>query len=450
MTSGIDGRMFSPWEEEGRRQALALDPCSFVLVMGDEPRAAAEVALGMGRLQAARRRVIVADGVGLLSPIDDLVPFDSPRGIGDVFVQGAPIEEVSFKVDTPGDMRVLPGSAGVLDHASLYFSEKWPDITDKIRDAEALLILVAPEGESSLEAVLPLVDGVVLVGRARPLANVRALAYVPGPGMGPRPSVVIEGISDPARRARRTSGGSGEGPRFTSSHRPPPPARRAWAWPVALVAAALAIGGGGWWRRHATASASAAAPAPAADSASLPAVVASPPESASTPVAAADSAARSSAWAILLGQSPSATAANARLTQDVIRDLPAVTYAPADDKSGNRVFRLIAGAYMDSTRADSLLAALRTIKTVAVKEGAVVRLPYAVLVQSGLTRDDASLYMTGMRNKGLPVYALAQDDGTIRLYAGAFEHPADAELLVATVRANGEQAGVTYRTGRAP
>ncbi|HUO52674.1 MAG TPA: hypothetical protein VMT93_09150, partial [Gemmatimonadaceae bacterium] len=63
MTPSRDDRMFSPWVEEGRRQALALEGHHFVLVVGDDPNAAAEVALGMGRVQAARRRVVVADAV---------------------------------------------------------------------------------------------------------------------------------------------------------------------------------------------------------------------------------------------------------------------------------------------------------------------------------------------------------------------------------------------------
>jgi hypothetical protein len=86
MPNGFDSPMMSPWEQEGQRQALALDDAWFVLIIGDDPAAAAEVALGIGRVQAGRRRVVVADAVGLLGPIDDLVPFDSPLGISDVFI----------------------------------------------------------------------------------------------------------------------------------------------------------------------------------------------------------------------------------------------------------------------------------------------------------------------------------------------------------------------------
>ena len=48
----------------------------------------------------------------------------------------------------------------------------------------------------------------------------------------------------------------------------------------------------------------------------------------------------------------------------------------------------------------------------------------------------------------LPVYALLQDDGTARLYAGAFKEPTEAEPLYEALRAAGIQTTLVYRTGR--
>ena len=134
----------------------------------------------------------------------------------------------------------------------------------------------------------------------------------------------------------------------------------------------------------------------------------------------------------------------------MFRDLPALTYAPVADSSGERGFRLLAGAYRDRSAAASLLAALRARAVLRASEGRVLRAPFALVMQSGVTRDEASFYITGFRAKGLPVYSLVQDDGQLRLYAGAFERAADAALLVAAARANGESPSVTYRTGRSP
>ena len=45
------------------------------------------------------------------------------------------------------------------------------------------------------------------------------------------------------------------------------------------------------------------------------------------------------------------------------------------------------------------------------------------------------------------MYPLLQEDGTVRLYAGAFASPSDAQVLVSNARSLGETPGVTYRTG---
>jgi hypothetical protein len=51
-------------EAEGRRIATALDECGSAIVVGDDPAGAAEVALGIARAQARRRRVAVVDLIG--------------------------------------------------------------------------------------------------------------------------------------------------------------------------------------------------------------------------------------------------------------------------------------------------------------------------------------------------------------------------------------------------
>jgi hypothetical protein len=52
------------------------------------------------------------------------------------------------------------------------------------------------------------------------------------------------------------------------------------------------------------------------------------------------------------------------------------------------------------------------------------------------------------RAKGVVPYALTQDDGTVRVYAGAFETVAQAVTMAAMVRAAGGGPVVAYRTGR--
>ena len=444
MTGGIDGRMMSPYEEEGRRQALALDGCGFVLIVGDDPTAAAEVALGMGRVQAQRRRVVIADAVGLLSPIDDLVPFDSPLGVMDVFVRGVPIDQVLHAVDPAGNLHVLPSGATKLDRAELLLSERWTGITEEFRLADALLIVVAPEGEPALDGVLPLVDGVVLVGRAQPLVGARVLAYVRGGAVAPatRASTAVQESAVPEMPAIKPQARPGAIARVTSAQGPVSERSRTRTWVIGIFVLAL-VGEGAfwWWRDRSAALHQVEAPAPdstdTTDTAPAPAAAAP----------ALDTSLHVVAWSVDIGHATSITGANARISQDLIKDLPAITFSPMDDSTGNRIVRMIAGAFADSSQADSLLTALTARKMISAGGGKVVHLPYALLLQSGLSPDNASFYVSGLRAKGLPVYPLLQKDSTVRLYAGAFASPNDASLLVATARAQGETPGVTYRTG---
>ena len=52
------------------------------------------------------------------------------------------------------------------------------------------------------------------------------------------------------------------------------------------------------------------------------------------------------------------------------------------------------------------------------------------------------------RAKGVAPYALRQDAGTLRVYAGAFETVAQAITMTALVQAAGGAPVVAYRTGR--
>ena len=80
--------------------------------------------------------------------------------------------------------------------------------------------------------------------------------------------------------------------------------------------------------------------------------------------------------------------------------------------------------------------------------GLVVRVPLALLLEAGVPRGAAPARVTALVARGVPAYALLQDDGTVRLFAGAFETAAAAVLLGADLRAAGLAPQLAYRTGR--
>jgi hypothetical protein len=178
----------------------------------------------------------------------------------------------------------------------------------------------------------------------------------------------------------------------------------------------------------------------------VPAAEPAPAAAAATPVPDTVAAVP---FAVRLGELSSYSGAIARLAQEATRGTPAATYAPDTATAGHYVFRLYAGALRTDTAADSLLRQLRA-RRVAGPDARVARVPYALLVQSGIARDQVASFVSGYDAKGLRVYPLLQSDGSVSLYAGAFESPDQARVLLTTFRARGESPSVTYRTGRTP
>jgi len=112
-------------------------------------------------------------------------------------------------------------------------------------------------------------------------------------------------------------------------------------------------------------------------------------------------------------------------------------------------YKAVVGAWHDRAGADSLLDALRARGIVRRNAGVVVRVPYALLLVERVPQAGADSVVTTWRARGVSAYALLQDDGSARVFAGAFETPAQAAPLAATIRDKGVPPQLAFRTGRA-
>jgi hypothetical protein len=132
---------------------------------------------------------------------------------------------------------------------------------------------------------------------------------------------------------------------------------------------------------------------------------------------------------------------------------PAVSPVPIDPERSTW-YRLTAGAYPARYQADSLLFVLRNAHVLRDSAGSVARAPLALLVDSVPTQggivDAVRAAVQKYEDRGLPVYALLQDDGGARLYAGAFGRAEESAELIRTLRSAGLKPVLVYRTGRAP
>lgn len=434
------GRPFD-WEAEGARLGETLDHHHAVVVLGGDPDAAALVALGIGRAQAARRRVAICDLLGEAHPLQSLVPMGDHHGIVDSFVYGVSLNRIAYEVEgTPG-MFVIPTGTEPVDAEEIFPNTRWRRLASGFREMGALFIVAARADAPAVESLVAQLEGAVLVGESVP------------------PKLPVSSVISSVRRPAAVS--VTDVPVGISAVAPAGTARRPAAAYLKGAAAVLALTALGVWfamrpfdqsaRRHTAppqehASADSVLPslgngtgggiaANGGDSTLVIPVVANPADSA-----------LAAAFAVELLATNTAAGAAARVREEG-DDIPAGTYAAAL-VDGAEWYKVVAGAYATRELADSLLALLRREGELDERSGSVVRLPYAFLVHSEVQDSSVNALLNAYRDLGQPVYALRQADGTLKVYAGAFESPEQAGLLVAALRAAGITPTLVYRTGR--
>jgi hypothetical protein len=489
------------WHDDAERLGAALDRASAVLVVGRDGDAAAWAALGAARAQAARRRVAVADLVGD-APALAALGEDAGDGVGisDSFFYGVSLNRIARPVDASGNLFLLPSGSEPVAVADVLSSDRWPRLAAGFRDAGALLLLAARADAPGLTVLAGAVDGLVVVGDlggllpdapaplmvvpAPSARRVRATqrpeppitpadADPPSPAdAGAAPGTPVDDASRSLDDAQPEASSSAPGvsvsarsdepgvvPAARSTPAPADAPRPRRGVPLVLGAAiAAAVAAGVWWyARQPAPAARPARPAPTAPTAAQPraAVVrdSAPAESVALPAIPAGllvpanpaDSARAAAYAVHLVSAE--TPERAALASGVDPGaLPALALTPQLD-NGAPWWRLFAGAYPTRQRAESLLAALQEQGVLGTGSGAVVRAPYALLVVDRLAAADAPARVEALARRGVPTYPLPRADGSVALYAGAFERPQDAEYLATALRAAGVAPVLAYRLG---
>ncbi len=444
------------WGEAGRALGPSLDQVHALVVLGADPDATTEVALGIGRAQAMRRRVAVGELFGEAAPIERLLTGDDPHGLVDSFVYGVSLSRIARPVLGEANLFVMPAGSEPPDYDELLPNPRWRRLASGFREVDALLILAAPAHAPGVDALVAQCDGAILVGEMVPakLPVSRVITSVRAPRHG------TPAADDAARPA--PDGGAG-----VKESRAPRTAR-ALRLAAGLVLAAILAGLGIWFAsrpldrtdhrpapgRPDSSGAQAQQILPITDSA----------RAAAADSAAADSAAAASAMAIRLEPvNPADSLSAAGFGVELVAlntpagailklreqggAVPAATMAPIL-VDGGRWYRVVGGAFADRRGADSLLASMRTEGRIDERTGQVVRLPLAFLLHGGVAADSARSLVTGFAARGIPAYALRQRDGRVNVYAGAFATADEAVLLADLITAAGLAPTLAYRTGR--
>ena len=429
---------------EGLRLGASLDASNLVLVLGDDPRSTALAALGVARAQSRRRRVALGDLLGDAAPIQELLNTDDPHGLADSFVYGVSLNKIAQAVPQYGELYVLPSGSEVPAYEEIFTNARWRRIVAGFRETGALLVVAAPASAARVADVVELADGALLVGDAAPagISPGKLIGRVPTP-----PNGVAPVAPEPVPAA------------VSFADAPKPWWKRV---PVSLPASigivlAVALAAIGLWlaarplaRGHQPLIAQRRQSATSAGA--VPSTLDSlRPDSATAGAAAllkpanpADSLG-SAAFAVVIARFNTLQGAQLWL-QAQPRDLPTPSFAPQVIR-GETWYRAVAGSYPTRAQADSLLSALSSKGLSRLDSNNVVRTPFAFLVDSVKGEAVAGL-LKYFADRGQPVYALRQPDGSARLYYGAYESPEQASLDINTVKTSGIRPVLVYRIGR--
>jgi hypothetical protein len=429
VNEGSGGIAAEAYEQAGQQAAIAVRGYSTVLVVSDDPVEAAYAAIGVAHAESAHRRVVIGDLAGEVAPIQSLVTVADAHGIYDSFIFGTSLERVIYSVKGNDNLNVLPSGTESAAIAEIIGSRRWRRIASEFAATDALLLLVAAADAPGLDQLTSQLDGMLVVGNPRLEVGPEAvlLARIPHPTPAAAPKKVALPTEQPLLRWRGVALAAGA---------------------ALLLIAALTILRPGSIARMGL--------SPGPDTVIIPDSQAHdssgvPQREVLLPANPQDSM-LAATFAVEILNANTAESANFELQRHG-EMMPAATISLVPIGNTEAIwYKVYAGAVSDSAQAERLLRSLRRRRIVADSLGRVVRVPLALRVDSvpsqaavlSKSREMVKTYAA----KGVPAYAMMQNDGSARIYAGAFETPEQSSLSATALRVAGASPVLEFRTGR--
>jgi hypothetical protein len=389
-----------------------------VAIVGESLGDVAREALKIARVEAKSRPVLLVDLLGQGSALDEMFGDDDWHGVSDAARYGISLGTLARQVPNADGLFVVPGGTESPQADDVLSDHLWSSWSDQCRRSGALLVVAAPADLRAVEKAIDQLDGVVMVGNAAPPAiHVPVLGRVRPPARAPRADAILP-VAPPAAPVA-TPVTTEEEPDAGMS-----PVKRALLATLIVLSAALL--GTGIWRinnqlRNRDANGLA--------SASAPIVMPGDPGTSVAAGGAVDLPADALPWSVEVASVNTLNGAMARVRQ-ALDSLPMLTFAATQPGGGAIWYRLRAGAFSTSEGADSLLTALRARGTIEPAAGSVVQAPLAWLLEENIVDEQLPVRLFLWRRQGLPAYALLNtQNGTSRIYFGAFESETEARLL---------------------
>jgi len=452
-------------DAEARRLAPLLEGQYAVVVSGPDVNAAASVALALAQLHGATRRVAIADLVGDVAPLRNAVvgDDDDPHGIADSFLYGVSLNRIAKPIDATGNVFLMPSGTEAVALEAVYRNDRWRKLAAGFQQVGALLLVVAVRDVPGFDALCQYVGTLLPVGEsvAPSIVNVHTLWIAPPP-----PPVEVVRKVERAREEATVDGKQRQSRLLASLAAAAAviwlglmawPTVQARFFPPAAIASSDAepsdsgdaVG---------TAAGTIAVDAPigvvttdssAAATDSLTRAAPAPPGGRAGALVVSNPADSAQAAAFAVYFVAANTIEEAKPPEGVDA-LAAVAITPVRlGADGAQWFRVTVGAGTDSAQAVAILKRLRDAEQFGTAtSGSIIRVPFAFRLEEGVTVDASGEAIARWAQRGIRAYALRQSGGTVTLYTGAFQNPAQASLLADSLFGAGIAPTLVYRTGR--
>jgi cell division septation protein DedD len=411
------------------------------------------------------RRTLLVDCFVDAPRLHTVVGAANDEGIVDAFEYGASLTHIAQRQSEPG-LFFVPAGTFASDPSALMANPRWSRLAAGFRHEGALLLLYT--SSAALPFIISETDAAVILapdgydfdrdaagGLVEALQSGRpVVVVVPGaaaaPDPGPRaaaarPAPPPAGVMPPDHVADHTAPAAQGAPEEGSGSRasikrtrppfksldavrgPPPRTRRAIIYfGVLVVAAVLAlVAVRPEWVLPAPTEEEALAPARTARrTGSLPWMV------------------QVSAWDSL---------APAFAEMDTLRAHGVYSIVTPVRIARGIVYRIHAGPLADKSAADWLLDSLRAARRADPVGSIAVQVPLSFHFDStAMDRRRATALRDSLRAAGIATFVLAQSDGRVHLYAGAFENRDEAALLDSLLHTLGRAGRLGVRVGHRP
>jgi hypothetical protein len=295
-----------------------------IAIVADAVTAARE-ALRLAQRAAPGQQVVIFDLLGDNSPLAELVPDDDPHGISDAVRYGLSLRALARPVRSLRRVYVVRGGQESPFDAEVLGSRIWEVWREQIRRGAGLMLVALRSDAGGTASLLERLDGVVLPrGVPRPSERVHVVGHVGQVELEPRRSQ-----ARPAHVPKK---------RVST-----------WRWPVAVFVL-VAVGGTliAVWRAGMWPFGSRLPGGTSVQPGALGTTAASQPTEPSLPAS----------WSVELANANSLPAA-IRRSLELADSLPAVTVGIGAESSSGAWYRILAGAFLTSSAADSLAWSLQ-------------------------------------------------------------------------------------------